>query len=476
MRASVDFGRPGRLLLALLTPLILLGCDPVERGDEAWAAGDVDAAVAAWGEAEGLDAPHQQRLARALYKLDRQDEAAALIDAVPGTQRTAEGHLVAGLLAAAGGRLDVALAAFEEGMSVEATPELAVNVCTARLALETTAPTPLAACQRSVELAPLDPAAYLGLARAALAEGLRDASMEALHAAQKHAGEPPDETTAFYLAEVWAESGDFNRACQWAVRGDDVPQNRLSAGRWCAASGYIDRARDLLEPLAGAPAESGSALALPASALLLTMAVDEAAAMQEGAARELAVARARRWARAFPEVEGLGAGVRTDLGRLARLEGELEAAEAWWRGAISVAPGEPAPRLNLARSLELRGSLDEARDALEHSNAEPLDALALGMELARLELRAGQAGRSSDIARSVLAGCDEVESSECAATAAYLLARLTAAEDVNESLDLLSRAVALGGEVYIQAAGREPDLAPLRALVRYHEIMGFPNP
>jgi len=475
VRASASYER---LVSALLLALALTGCDPVERGDDAWTEGDVEAAAAAWAEAEALDAAHQQRLARALYKLDRADEARAIIDAVPGAERTAEGHLVAGLLAIQGGRLDVALAAFEEGMVVEATPELAVNVCTARLALQSPGAPSLEACQKAVELAPLDPSAYLGLARAANREGLSDAAVEALYAATRHAGEPPEEAVAFYLGEVWAETGDYNQACQWAVRGDDVPANRLSAGRWCAAAGYIDRARELLEPLteAAAAAAAAPAESLPASALLLTMAVDEASAMEEGPARELAMARARRWSRRFQGVEGLGAGVRTDLGRMAKLEGELDEAERWWRGAIELAPGEPAPRMNLARTLEARGALDDARAALEHSAAAPLNALALGVELARIELRAGERETSAEIAAAVLDGCDELGSAECAATAAYLLARLTADTDAEAALDLLARAVGMGGDPYIQAAVREPDLEPLRALVRYHEIMGFPNP
>lgn len=471
MRASRSCGRRVSGALLGLALAGLTACDPVKRGDEAWEAGETQAAADAWLEAGELDVVHQQRLARALYKLERPEESAALLDGVAGPDRTGEGHLVAGMLALDAGHIDVALAAFEEGLSVEPLPELGSNVCTARLLLELD---PLKACQRAVELAPTDPAAYLGLAEAATAAGLTDVVTEAIYAAQKHAGEPPDPTVATWLAAAWGEIGQFEQACQWAKRGGLSPTDVLSTGRWCAAAGHYQMAFEMLEPLV--EDEAAADQRLPAAAMLLTMTVDEASSHQEGARRELAVARARRWVRVFEGVEAPSVGVRTDLGRLARLEGNTDEAEQWWRSAITAAPGEPAPRINLSRSLEARKALDEAREALEHSQSTPLDALALGIERARLEMRAGELEVAMEVARSVLGGCDEVGSRECSATASYLLARMTAAEEPVSALELLERAVTAGGDAFVQAATREPDLEPLRELVRYHEIMGFPNP
>ena len=131
--------------------------------------------------------------------------------------------------------------------------------------------------------------------------------------------------------------------------------------------------------------------------------------------------------------------------------------------------------MNLARTLEARGANEAAREALNQEHSQPLDALALGIERARLELRLGEPGAAREVAAAVLVGCDEVGSLDCAATASYLLARLTARDGAEAALDHLERAVQAGGDAYIRAAGREPDLAPLRAHVRYHEILGFPS-
>ena len=115
-------------------PLILLlatGCDPVARGDAAWEEGQVQAAVDAWSDADTLDAEHQARLARGQIRLGKLDAAAVTLDALPPTERTAEGHLASGLLLLHLGDLPSAAAAFEAGLVLDRTPALLVNQCTA---------------------------------------------------------------------------------------------------------------------------------------------------------------------------------------------------------------------------------------------------------------------------------------------------------------------------------------------------------
>ena len=458
MRASSAFG-----LLASCGALLLGACDPVERGDAAWAEGDVAGAIAAWDGAE-LDAAHTQRLARALYRSGDGEAAGVLIAGLPYEALGPEGHLVAGLLAVDAGRMDLALAAFEEGLAAAGEggdAELAINACSARLALGAE---PLEACQRAVERAPTDAAAYLGLAEAATREGLVDVAREALYSAARRLGEGGAPGDLAWLAEGWAGVGDFSQACTWARRGGS---DALSVGRWCLAAGEARAARAALEPLAPGSTE--------AAALLLTLELDELSGAADARATEVGLARCRRWAdRLEASGEPLGVGALTDLGRLARREGRPLEAERRWREAIALGPGEPAPRINLARELERRGLLDGARRLLDpDEEAPPLSALALGLERARLELRAGERGAAEATARTVLAGCVELGAADCEAGASYLLARLLAARSPDQALIHLERAVTSGGRAYTEEAAREPDLSPLEGRLRFHEIIGL---
>jgi tetratricopeptide (TPR) repeat protein len=458
--------RPARRALAALALALLTGCDPVARGDEAWAEGDAAGAAEAWTSAgEALDAAHRQRLARALYQEGSAAEAAAALEGVAPEDLGPDGHLVAGLLLADAGRPDLAVAAFESGVAAGGSPELSVNLCTTRLAIDAR---PLSSCQAAIEAAPLDPRAFIGLARAAVREGLGEAAREALTTATGLAGEAPEATLAGWLAEAWAELGGFEQACSWGARGGASP---LDTGRWCAAGGRTGQARGLLEPLV----EAGGEQAAPAAEVLLSLAVAEAEAAPGGAERELAMARARRWARAL---EGGGgepdAAALTDLGRLERLDGRLSEAERLWGRAVALAPAEPAPRLNLAAELERRGRLDEARELLTPPDGmAPLHTQALALERARLEQRAGESTRSREIAEAVQGTCLEVSAGGCVAAASWLLAGLLAGDEPEAALDHLALALEGGGDVYRARVARAVELDPLRDRLRFHEIVGY---
>ena len=54
--------------------LLLVGCDPVARGDRAWEAGDMAAAAEAWADQSSLDEVHRARLTRALLQLSVADD------------------------------------------------------------------------------------------------------------------------------------------------------------------------------------------------------------------------------------------------------------------------------------------------------------------------------------------------------------------------------------------------------------------
>jgi len=321
----------------------LVACDPVPKADAHLDAGRPDEAIVFYERASSLNPEARQRYARALLQAGRSEDAARALHDVETPNH--DGHLVAGSLLAEQGELELALVAFEAGLAVKETPELAVNVCVARLGLDRD---PLTACQDAVKAAPMDPRAYAAVAEAALRAEMPQTAKEALFRAEKHyEGDP---TTALWIGEGWVGAEDHAQACAWSIQLEQPP---VLFGRACLIAGDPVRAQALLEPLAADDDE--------AAALLLRQAVFEAEDASEGVSRHQAIERARRWERRLLEVDEVG--VLTDRGRLAHLAGDVLEAEALWERAIEVDPLEAAPRANLARSLSQRG-MKEAAEAL----------------------------------------------------------------------------------------------------------------
>ncbi len=452
--------------------LALVACDPVARGDAAWDEGRTADAVAAWRSAEDLDPAHRGRLARALVRLGDLEAAAQTLDGLPADQRTAEGHLASGLLLLHLGDTAAAVAAFEVGLAIEPLPALLVNQCTALGELG--APSARATCQEAIEGAPELAEPYLGLA-AASADDLPDAAREAMALAIARAGPRGSaERTALapWIGEVWGRLGEQEAACSWGLEGG---QGDLGTARACVASGRVQEARPLLEALADGPDP------LVPLRVLFQLELDRAERSDPGPAREHALGGAERWRlRLAPAMAERGgdAGWRTDLGRQAWLEERFGEAEAHWTAAVSAAPAEAAPRLNLARSLDRRGRAGEARALLEAATEAGVRGPglhAVQLALAGLELEAGEAEVATRRLTGVHNGCVGAGLPACAAQAAHLLARLEAeAGQHDAALAHLEQALAFGGAALREEVARDAAFASLEDDLRFRQLTASP--
>lgn len=427
--------------------LALAACaDPLTVGDQAFDAGDMEIAVARWEGRELDDAARQQRYARALLRVGRPADAAAALSVVAPEHRDAQGHLVAGVLAAGEGQLELALQEFEAGLVVELLPELVVNRCVALRGLGRPA---LQACREAIRLAPEDPRGLLSLAEEGLSVGTPEIAAEALEAATPLLVDEPG--ARGWAASIAAQLGRWEQAC---ALGRGAPDVGLEVARACAAAGQPEVARALAEPLVTVAPE--------ATALLLRLSVDEAERAAPGAARSLAVDRAWRWAR---QLEGEpGVGELTDLGRLHALEGDEALAEARWREALTVSPEEVAPRLNLAELLMRRGASEAALALVdERAGLRSPDAVLLGLTRARWWVAGGETERAAAWLEEALPACRSWSNAPCESEVAYALAVLRAEQGRGAAaLEHLEVAVRSGGPGLIVRASREPAFEPMR--------------
>ncbi len=446
----------------------LAGCDPGARGDRAWEDGDIERAVQVWASAGDLEPAHQGRLARAQIRLGDLEGASRTLEGLPQDQRTAEGQLAAGLLLLHLGDLPAASAAFQAGRALEPLPELLVNQCTALSQLGNLSAR--ATCQDAIEADPMDPRPYLGLAAASTRE-LEEASREALGVAITRLGPPGSEhrqELAPWIGELWRQLGEHASACSWGLEGG---VGDLGTAQDCLKSGRTTEARPLLEDLA-----EGEESLVP-QRLLFQLDLDRAERATPGPQRVQAIASANRWyqrlqsrARPFEDPSWLN-----DLGRLAWLEDQPQQAEAFWRQALEGAPSEPAPRLNLARALDRRGTRAQARallqDAKEAGTRSPgLEAIQLA--LARLEIQDGEVETGWARLESTHRACISLAQVACAAQAALELARLEApAGQQEDALQHLEQALAYGGEAIRAEVSRDAAFDGMGENLRFRQLI-----
>ncbi len=457
--------------LTWLLPLALVACDPVARGDAAWEESRLEDAVAAWSESETLDAAHQGRMARALVRLGRYDDAAVWIDGLPVAERTGDGHLAAGLLLLYLHDLPAAAEAFGAGLETEALPELVVNHCTALAQLGD--PGAKGACQAAVESQPEDPRPFLGLATAT-APDLSEASREALGMAIARLGARGDATRtalAPWISGLWLALGEADAACTWAL---EAGLGDLATARSCLSAGRRAEARPMLQALS-----EGEGSRVPLR-LLVQLDLDLAERAQPGPERERGLASLERWVtRLEGGIEaGTDPGWENDLGRLAWLRQQAPVAEVHWTRALELAPDQAPPRLNLAKALDRRGRTEQARALLEAAagaGTEPPGLYAVQLALVDLEQKAGEIAAARTRLEGVHAACSEEALASCAARAALLLSRIEAqAGELDRSLGHLEQALTYGGPALAADVRRDPAFEPLRADLRFHELLGAP--
>jgi tetratricopeptide (TPR) repeat protein len=437
--------------------LALLACDPAGRADQVRTQ-DPERAAALYERAGDLSPDQTARYTRVLLSLDQTERAEAVWAARSVPDGSAESLLTAGLLLVRQGDLISAEALFAQGVErAQETgaplPELATNLCVARVVL---GQDPLPACQDAVEVAPTDPKALLGLAQASVDAGLGAAGREAVQVVATMDLSAQDRA---WLGEIELELGQVAEAC---AHGLQSGVQQVWVARACLASGRYAQGEALLESMS--PDEP------QASALLLRVALNRAQASNPGGDRQVLLARAERWDRALGDFED--AGVMTDRGRLAALQGEPARAERIWQDAARRWPDEPAPRIDLARALAERGQVDQAEAWLLEGSQDPVADLALRLEAARLYLAHGDPWRAHDAARAVVDDCARAGLRTCRAEGALLLAILDArAGDADASLGWLSEAMdASAGSLRARGLA-DPDLARFREDPRYQALL-----
>lgn len=391
-------------------------------------------AVEAWQQAE-LDATRVQRLARALVRLDRLDEAEVALETVPPDARGAEGQLVEGLLHLHRGAPEAALAAFEAGLLLDELPELWVNRCLLGAGAR---PEALGWCREATQRAPEDPRAQLGLAASALSLGAPDVALAALDRAAPLVED--DVELRAWSAQLRAGAGDPVGACDEGARAGVVS---IEVAACCVEAGRPDDAEGALRGLGGAEA----------AALRLRLAVDRAEGAPPGGPRAPLIAAAERLA-ADPALPATPAAL-TDQGRLAMLQGASAEAEALWRRALAEDPTLSAPRLNLANALAARGLLPEALAALEGDAPEIL------AERGRILEASGQLPEARAVTEAALTGCLEAGHDPCVAELSWRLAHLDARGGDRAALAAhLTRAVAAGGAPLADRVRSDPTFQP----------------
>lgn len=437
--------------------LLALACDPAGRADQL--RGDDPERAAALYERAGDRSPDQTaRYVRVLLTLDQDDRAREVWAASEQEQSGPESLLTAGLLLVRAGDVVSAEPVFAQGVdqaqaSGVEVPELRTNLCVARVVLGRDA---LPACQAAVEAAPEDPKALLGLAQASVDAGLAAAARETV---QTVATMPLTAQDQAWLGELELALGQVAEACVHGLQSD---ARQVWVARACLASGRYQQGEQLLESLSPGDPQ--------ATALLLRVALNRAQASHPGGDREVLLARAERWDRALGAFED--AGVLTDRGRLAALRGQPARAEAIWADAAQRWPDEPAPRIDLARSLAARGQVEQAHGWLDHASTQPVTELALRLEAVRLYDRYGDPWQAHDAARAVADDCARAGLRTCRAEAALLLAILEArAGDAQASLEWLAEALQESSGSLRPRALSDPDLARLREDPRYQALL-----
>jgi tetratricopeptide (TPR) repeat protein len=436
--------------------LLLAGCGSGAAGDRAWERGDYAEAIAEYRACEQLEAPRRLRLARALAGAGEIDAAVAELQALPEGAWTADGFMAQGLIYMAQGLPGQAAMAFSTGVQLGGDADLRVNHCGALLA----AGTPDASvCSEALIAAPTDPAAMLGLAAAALAEGnsmVVERTLTNLLANPEVSEHQIHEAGRLYLA-----TGDAARACGAFVQAGG---GGVEGGQACAAAGRLDQAQALLEPIADQPR---------AAFMLGTMALERALAQGSQAERQRSIADAWRRFRTCGDHFEDDANWHNNVGRLHALDSEEQRAEIAFRRAMELDPSAPYPVLNLARLLEARGDLVESGKLLERvAGLGGLTGAIAGLDLAR---RARAEGRHDDgiaRARVVLESCMGEQAVPCAVESCVVLATMLAASEPQQAIVLLERAVEMGGPGVVERLRAEPDLQPLAAHERFAAIVG----
>ena len=432
------------------------GCGPGAAGDRAWERGDHAAVIVQYQACEQLEAPRQLRLARALAGSGEIDAAAAELQALPQGAWTADGFMAQGLIHMAHGLPGEAAVAFSTGVQLGGDPDLRVNHCGALLA----AGTPDASvCSEALIAAPMDPAATLGLAAAALAEEngtVVERTLTNLLANPEASPLQIHEAGRLYLA-----TGDPVRACGAFVQAGG---GGVEGGQACAAAGRLDQAQQLLEPIADQPR---------AAFMLGTMALDRALAQGSQAERQRAIADAQRRFRACGDHFADDAGWHNNVGRLHALDSEEQLAELAFRRAMELDPSAPYPVLNLARLLEARGDLVESGKLLERvAELGGLTGAIAGLDLARRARAEGRLDVGIARARRVLEGCGGEQAVPCAVESCVVLATMLAASEPLQAIALLERAAEMGGPGVVERLRAEPDLEPLGEHERFAAIVG----
>jgi tetratricopeptide (TPR) repeat protein len=405
---------------------------------------------------EELESPRRARLARALAGAGDHQAATAQLDRIPEGAWTADAFMAQGLMAMAQDRPADAALAFATGVGLQGDAALRVNHCGALLA----AGTPDASvCAEALVAAPQDPAAQLGLAASALAEDNRLVVERTLGSLLQNTEAEP--IHVLEAARLYLALGDASRACEayLAAGGGGV-----EGGRCCAAAGRVDKAQEILEPIADQP---------QAAFMLGTMALERALSQSMQGERERATADAWRRLRACQDHFTDDANWHNNAGRLHALDGEEQLAELAFRRAMELDPQAPYPHLNLARLLEARGDREESGRLLERvAGLGGLTAAIAGLDLARRARAEGRQDEAIDRARAVLEGCSGDQAAACVVESCVVLATMLAESEPEQAVALLLQAAEIGGAGVADRLRAEPDLEVLQDREAYAVIVG----